>query len=61
MTADGKFLSVGDKVTVLEDGGYTGRVEELLPLKVWVKRESGEYVFVDLQHVFIMEEFPTLI
>ena len=59
MTADGKFLSVGDKVTVLEDGGYTGIVEELLPLKVWVKTDSGEYVFVDHQHVFIVEEFPT--
>ena len=59
MTADGKFLSVGDKVTVLEDGGYTGRVEELLPLKVWLKTDSGEYVFVDHQHVFIVEEFPT--
>jgi len=44
---------------VLEDGSYTGRVKELLPSKVWVKRDSGEYEFADHQHVLIMEEFPT--
>ena len=59
ITADRRFLSVGDKVMVLEDGGYTGRVEELLPSKVWVKRDSGEHAFVDILHVYIMEEFPT--
>ena len=64
---DGKFLSVGDKVHVLDDGGhigrveeYIGRVKELLPSKVWVKRDSGEYEFVNHDDVVIMEEHPDL-
>jgi len=59
-SSDGKFVSVGDKVKVLYDDTYTGRVEELLPMQAWIKKESGGYEFADLDHVVIMEEYPTL-
>ena len=58
--ADGKFVSIGDKVKVLYDDTYTGKVEELVPNQAWIKRDSGEYEFADLDHVVIMEEYPTL-
>ena len=57
---DGKYLSVGDKIEVLTEG-YFGRVEELLPTKVWIKKESGEYSFEDHDELQIMEEYPNFI
>ena len=57
---DGKYLLVGDKVEVLSEG-YFGRVEELLPMKVWIKKDSGEYSFEDQDELQIMEEYPNFI
>ena len=56
----GKYLSVGDKVEVLSEG-YFGRVEELLPAKVWIKKDSGEYSFEDQDELQIIKEYPNLI